>query len=940
MTLQGIGYGDQITKTVSGPIRTTGNRLELRKSLGDSPETGIVEWYVNRRHGLEQGFTLENRPGIKLGDAPLRVVIELSGGLRADLEDNGQTVVLSQPAGKKVMRYDHLAAFDALGRKLAARMELSDGYISLLVEDTGAFYPVTIDPIFTEIKKLTASDAASLDLFGNSVALSGDTAVVGALFNNTQAGSAYIYQQNNGGTDNWGEVKELVASDGQSGDTFGSAVAISNDTVVVGANDEDSTNGAAYVFTRNSGGTNNWGEVKKLTPSAGTGPYRFGTSVGISGDTIVVGAPFDTASRGSAYVFERNLGGANNWGLARRLTATDGEAGDDFGISVAISIDLLVVGADQDDAAQGAAYIFGRNTGGAGNWGEVKKVIASDGVAGVSFGNAVDISLDTVVVAAALDDASRGAVYIFDRDLGGANNWGEVRKQVASDGVAGDNFGNSLRMSGDFLVGGAGADNAEKGTAYLFGRNQGGANQWAEVEKLTASDGVAGDQFGYSVGISGDVVAVGAYLKNSFTGAAYLYQVDPAQPIPVVRLNATTIQRSQTGSMTIDLTAVGGANPENTINLSIAFDPTHLVFISAVPGAGIGGATLNVDSSLSGSGRVGLQVVKSPGTGFTAGTHELVVMTFLALSNITLPSTQIITTNSPTNRIMLAADGLPLTAIWHNGTVTIADGCALTVSPLVRNFSAKIGSSTFNITATPGCPWEVFESIPWVTMTSATSGTGNGVVSFDVAVNSGTARSGVAYIAGYPVAIQQGANFLDVAQDDIFYEFIGKISAARITLGCSANGPLYCPSSTVTRGQMAAFIIRALGNFSPTTPATQRFLDVPPSDGFYPFIEDMALRSITLGCNATGPLYCPANTVTREQMAAFMIRAQGVYNPPVPMSQRFVDVPASNPFYAFIEEMALRGITLGCNATGPLYCPAGNVTRGQMAAFLVRAFGL
>jgi hypothetical protein len=137
---------------------------------------------------------------------------------------------------------------------------------------------------------------------------------------------------------------------------------------------------------------------------------------------------------------------------------------------------------------------------------------------------------------------------------------------------------------------------------------------------------------------------------------------------------------------------------------------------------------------------------------------------------------------------------------------------------------------------------------------------------------------------------------------------------------------------------MAAFIIRALGDFNPPPPAQQRFLDVPPQNPFYAFIEQMAIRQITLGCG--GGNYCPGDPVLRDQMAAFIIRALHPpgYIPPQPAQQRFLDVPPGNPFYAHIEEMAVRQITLGCG--GGNYCPTLAVTRGQMAAFLVRAFNL
>jgi hypothetical protein len=170
----------------------------------------------------------------------------------------------------------------------------------------------------------------------------------------------------------------------------------------------------------------------------------------------------------------------------------------------------------------------------------------------------------------------------------------------------------------------------------------------------------------------------------------------------------------------------------------------------------------------------------------------------------------------------------------------------------------------------------------------------------------------------------------------MFYNEIERLSARGITLGC--GGGNYCPNETVTRGQMAAFIIKALGDFNPPTPSVQRFADVPLTNPFSAFIEQMAVRQITSGCG--GGNYCPQDPVLRGQMAVFIIRALHApgYVPPAPAMQRYGDVPPSNPFYRYIDEMATRGITSGCG--GGNYCPTMPVSRGQMAAFLVRAFNL
>jgi hypothetical protein len=189
-------------------------------------------------------------------------------------------------------------------------------------------------------------------------------------------------------------------------------------------------------------------------------------------------------------------------------------------------------------------------------------------------------------------------------------------------------------------------------------------------------------------------------------------------------------------------------------------------------------------------------------------------------------------------------------------------------------------------------------------------------------------------IAGQTFTVAQGAGFLDVPVASLFFTEIGKLSARGVTLGC--GGGNYCPDLVVSRGQMAAFIMRALGEFNPPPPAMQPFTDVPPSHPFYTFINRLVELMITQGCTQTE--YCPDDPVTRQQMAAFIMRALGELNPAVPSQPRFLDVPVNNPFSGFIDHLAIRGITLGCG--GGNFCPADNVTRSQMAAFLVRAFNL
>ncbi len=414
---------------------------------------------------------------------------------------------------------------------------------------------------FNEVKKLIASDAQVGDDFGVSVAVSGDIAVVGANLEDapgSDAGAAYVFQRNEGGAGNWGQLKKLTASDAEAYDYFGYSVAVSGDTAVVGAWVEDSGGsfaGAAYVFQRNEGGVDNWGEVKKLTASDAEASDQFGASVAVNGDTAVVGAIGEGAGgifAGAAYVFQRDDGGADNWGEVKKLTVSDAEAADFFGASVAVSGDTAVVGAVGEDAGAsfaGAAYVYQRNEGGAGNWGEVKKLLASDAGVDDWFGWSVAVSGDTAVVGARFEDAGgsdAGAAYVFQRNGGGADNWGEAKKLTASDGQASDEFGWSVAVSGDAAVVGAlfeSAGGLSAGAAYAFQRNEGGADNWGEVKKLLASDAEAGDWFGSGVAVSGDTAVVGARSEDAggnSAGAAYVFDLLQPKPTPTSASTATS----------------------------------------------------------------------------------------------------------------------------------------------------------------------------------------------------------------------------------------------------------------------------------------------------------------------------------------------------------------------------------------------------------------
>ncbi len=396
-----------------------------------------------------------------------------------------------------------------------------------------AFAPV-------EDAKLTASDGAAEDLFGGHVALSGDTALVGApgFGNSDVSGYAYIFERDQGGADNWGQVKKLTPSDGAANDHFGLSVALSGDTALVGAwGDDDSgdASGSAYLFERDQGGAGNWGQVKKLTASDAAAFDMFGHAVALSGDTALVGAWGNSDNgdaSGSAYIFERDQGGVDNWGEVKKLIASDAAFFDHFGWTVALNGDTALVGASNDDSQKGAAYLFERDLGGAGNWGEAAKLTASDAANFDSFGWSVALSGDTALVGAIGDDdngSMSGSAYLFERNLGGAGNWGEAAKLTASDAAAGDEFGYAVALNSAAALVGAidDDDNGEdSGSATLFKQDQGGADNWGQAAKLTAFDGAANDHFGVSVALTGDTALVGSPWDDDDgdgSGSAYVY---------------------------------------------------------------------------------------------------------------------------------------------------------------------------------------------------------------------------------------------------------------------------------------------------------------------------------------------------------------------------------------------------------------------------------
>ncbi|HEY8561717.1 MAG TPA: FG-GAP-like repeat-containing protein [Pyrinomonadaceae bacterium] len=447
---------------------------------------------------------------------------------------------------------------------------------------------------FAQQAKLTGSDTGFSDFFGESVALSGDTAIVGSVTdfgtpNNN--GKAYVFVRSGSA---WSEQQILQAQNGSPNGSFGVSVSVSGDTALVGARSEvvnSSTGelGAAYVFQRNGAV---WTQTQRFTAKEVTPRNdQFGYTVAVKGDTLAIGSPAHEivsgiANHGAVYVYQRTGG---EWGRTQKIFHDD-PAPDALGQALAFDGDSIIAGAPAKNSARGAAYVFKSvSTGGQfkvqpaevfsnalfGFWlGMSEETMAigsnfgtyvytrrgaaweftqrlglfteNNGANNILPGTGAVFSGDMMIVSAAgariNNVGSRGAVLVYRRNPEGV--WVEQQRLLASDGAGGDQFGSSLAVSGDTLV--VGAENktvggiATHGAAYVFVYD--GAT-WTEQQRLTASDGAAGDGFGDETAISGDTIVVGTPTKtvgaNGMEGAAYVFKRSGATWSQQQRLTAS-----------------------------------------------------------------------------------------------------------------------------------------------------------------------------------------------------------------------------------------------------------------------------------------------------------------------------------------------------------------------------------------------------------------
>lgn len=538
------------------PARVTADRarVELRRGT-------LVEWYVNEPRGLEQGFTILRPPDPATPEAAIEIEMRLAGEASSGIRATESGLQLRDERGRLQLSYGGLAAWDSSGRPLATSMQRTIRGVSLSVEPADAVFPITIDPLIAiQHQKLVPADGGTDEYFGRAVAVSGDTVVIGTPWDSNQhggrAGAAYVYVRSG---DSWTLQQKLMTAHPTASQGFGISVDISGDSIVVGALYEPTGTGrgSVHVFTR-SGST--WTEQARLNGSSVGYEYHYGHSVAIDGDVVVVGAyGYDKplGESGALFVYRRS---GTTWTeeALLQLDLAAITAADNLGYSVGIDGDTIVAARPGHDggplahvyihnglawveqaqlaplaavhvervwvvsihgdtlvaATSRAAYVFERH---GVVWNEVAKLLPTDGSGDFKGVGSVSVTSDIIVIGEPRRDlgalASAGAAYVYQR-IG--STWLGQTRFNALDAAQVDWFGYSVAHEGDWVFVGSSNDDGtflNSGSAYVFRLCRAG---WTDLgSSLPGTNGTP-------VMIGCGSLAAGSNLKLSLRGAKRL----------------------------------------------------------------------------------------------------------------------------------------------------------------------------------------------------------------------------------------------------------------------------------------------------------------------------------------------------------------------------------------------------------------------------------
>ena len=586
MHVSAYGHGDILKAAAAATPEVDANQVQYRR--GD-----LTEWYLNGPLGLEQGFTLGQRFGRStLGS--LVIELTLSGNLKAAKADD-TSLSLTSSDGKRCLRYAGLSATDADHRELRAWLDLRGNRLRIHVNDQTARYPVVIDP-WVQVAEVAASDGGNSDEFGWSVAAGTNVVVVGAPFHtvgsNVEQGAAYVFVEAGSGWANMTETAELTASDGVADAYFGNSVAIDGNTIVVGAPGTtiggNPRQGSAYVFVEPAQGWTNMTQTAELAASDGYVGDNLGNSVSISNNTVAAGAPYASVGsnyeQGAAYVFVQPANGWTNMTQTAKLTASDGASGDILGVAVNIYGNTVAAGASEATVdgypSAGAAYVFVEGNNGWSDMTQTAKLTATDAAMDDYFGSALDMTSNTIVVGAPSDFS--GAVYVFVEPPNGWANMTQTAELTPSVNTVELLLGSSVAISGKIVVGGATAagvgENQNQGQVLVFVQPAGGWKDVNQTTQLSSDDGTAGDAFGHSIAIGGNAGIAGApfHMNGSAQGVGYIFQALNSRP----HLTSLVPNNTDAGGPAFTLT-VNGSNFVPTTVVNWNGSPRSTTYVSS-----------------------------------------------------------------------------------------------------------------------------------------------------------------------------------------------------------------------------------------------------------------------------------------------------------------------------------------------------------------------
>jgi phosphodiesterase/alkaline phosphatase D-like protein len=513
---------------------------------------GVREWYRNGPYGVEQGFDIQHAPAGR-ASGPLTIAVPLSGNAHAALV-GGRTLTLSH-AGGPTLRYTDLTATDARGRTLHSWLELRAGAVLLRIDAAGARYPLRVDPLVQQGAKLTGSGEVGQGSFGLSVAISanGNEVLVGGPTENTSVGAVWAFARS-GST--WVQQGSKITATGEIGQgQFGYTLALSEDgtTALIGGGKDNSAVGAAWVFTRSGSTWTQQGE--KLTGGEEVGAGHFGCcSVALSsdGNTALVGGYADNTSVGAAWVFTRS---GSTWSQqGPKILAGEETGAAHFGYAVALSNDgnTALIGGGNDNNKVGAAWVFTRS---GSTWTQQgPKLTGSGETGGGQLGYSVALSADgkLALVGAGADAENVGAVWTFTRS---GSTWSQSgSKLTAAEEIGAGHFGCcgvALSADGSIALIGGYVDNASVGAAWEYHRT---GSSWTQLgAKLTGGEEIGAASFGRALGLTADATTavIGGAFDNEDIGAAWIFSAK-GQPGVVTGAASGVAQKSATLNATVN----------------------------------------------------------------------------------------------------------------------------------------------------------------------------------------------------------------------------------------------------------------------------------------------------------------------------------------------------------------------------------------------------